>query len=540
MIKPVKSVFAFILSGITIFLSAQEFLPEHSGYLKNEGWEQWVSPVVDSLGNVIMAGSFEGRLIIGDQKIKARGKRDLFIASINPEGAAQWVKTLSGPGYPGNLGIWIDKNQQITLLGFFNDSLCNPDIQWIRSGRNQLFFTELDLTGRFLRSGILLPECKGHILYFAKDTSGSFVLTGTFKKRINLGGREFRSKGKEDVFIVKINSEGIVQNAKVLGGPGEDKPTGLIATGSGYMLYGNFEKTMQAGDSTLVSTGNSDAFIINFDSAFTIRNAFSFGGTKKDEIISVQLDQGGNIYASGTFRDQFRFGNFDLISKGLSDLYVLKLDPQYYPLFCRSWGGPSDDRPASLIIDRYDRLFLSGRFKKEISMGRDTLRTEDRYSDAFLFMMNDSGEVNWSKQFSGRSEENALFLINYDPGRILFTASFFQELVAGDETVETKHLPGLYWALFLDPCSLLNFDLPSEKYLCKGAIDTIDAGAGYASYLWNGGASDRQSMMIADTGLYSIQITDLYGCKASDTIKVIGDSVRIKFKIGRASCRERV
>jgi len=526
-----RSAFTLLLSGFSFFVSAQEYIPEFSGYIQNEHWVQYVSPVRDSLGNIILAGTFENQLTIGNQRLEALGKRDLFISSINRKGIGQWVQTMHGPGYPNVVGIWLDNNQQFSLLGVFNDSLINPNFKCVLPGRNHLFFAQFDRTGKFLQSGILLPGFRGKIMYFAIDSSGNFIFTGTFKRKFNLNNRAFHSNGKEDIFLVKVNSAGRVQNMVTFGGPGADKPSGITGNGDHFLLYGNFEKNMKVGDSTLISAGSTDAFIVRFDSSLTFKEAFSLGGTQKDDIRTVQVDEGGNLYASGTFKNRLPLGSNDLNSNGLSDIYVVKLDTLFHPVYCRSWGGPSNDWPVSFIKDINNRYYLSGSFKKVIRLGEDTLKTEDRFSDAFLLMMNDSGVVSWSKQFSGRSEENALFLLKYDPDRLWFAASFFQEIVSGKERIATNSFPGLYWTLFLDPCSLIHFSLPSDRYLCRGDSNIIDAGPGYASYFWNDGLSHNQSLTVVDTGWYFVQVTDQFGCIASDSIRVSVDSIGIKYQV---------
>jgi uncharacterized protein YegL len=57
--------------------------------------------------------------------------------------------------------------------------------------------------------------------------------------------------------------------------------------------------------------------------------------------------------------------------------------------------------------------------------------------------------------------------------------------------------------------------------LCAGDSVTLDAGAGFASYLWSTGSTDR-SIVVAQPGSFSVFVTDAQGCSGrSDTVTVV-------------------
>ncbi|TVQ15340.1 MAG: T9SS C-terminal target domain-containing protein [Bacteroidetes bacterium] len=49
----------------------------------------------------------------------------------------------------------------------------------------------------------------------------------------------------------------------------------------------------------------------------------------------------------------------------------------------------------------------------------------------------------------------------------------------------------------------------------------LDAGPGYASYLWQDGSSGSQYHQVQNFGLHWVEVTDPWGCRASDTLEVI-------------------
>ena len=69
-----------------------------------------------------------------------------------------------------------------------------------------------------------------------------------------------------------------------------------------------------------------------------------------------------------------------------------------------------------------------------------------------------------------------------------------------------------------------------DTTLCDGGVVLLDAGAGYASYLWNDG-SNQQTLLVTTTGVYQVTVSDANGCSATDdvdiTINNLGPNVEV-------------
>ncbi|ANF52332.1 hypothetical protein A0O34_18220 [Chryseobacterium glaciei] len=61
--------------------------------------------------------------------------------------------------------------------------------------------------------------------------------------------------------------------------------------------------------------------------------------------------------------------------------------------------------------------------------------------------------------------------------------------------------------------------LPESIEFCNGKTVTLDAGSGFASYLWNTGAT-TQTITVSTPGIYSVKVTNNFGCEDIDTIEV--------------------
>ena len=69
--------------------------------------------------------------------------------------------------------------------------------------------------------------------------------------------------------------------------------------------------------------------------------------------------------------------------------------------------------------------------------------------------------------------------------------------------------------VFSNPVLALDY----SPVICKGTIRSLDAGAGFTSYLWNDGTTQRIKAASVP-GTYAVTTTSRDGCKASDTVHI--------------------
>ncbi len=64
------------------------------------------------------------------------------------------------------------------------------------------------------------------------------------------------------------------------------------------------------------------------------------------------------------------------------------------------------------------------------------------------------------------------------------------------------------------------FALGSDTTICDGLTVTLDAGAGYTTYLWND-STTNQTLTASASGIYSVSVADTNGCSTSDSVEVV-------------------
>ncbi|MCU7616801.1 T9SS type B sorting domain-containing protein [Chryseobacterium sp. PBS4-4] len=90
--------------------------------------------------------------------------------------------------------------------------------------------------------------------------------------------------------------------------------------------------------------------------------------------------------------------------------------------------------------------------------------------------------------------------------------------------------------LHLNPKPVIT--LPEDFDFCRGKIVTLDAGAGFVSYLWSTGAT-TQTITVSTPGTYWVKVTNSFGCENTDSIQltysVLGEIVSVNISNNSAT-----
>ncbi len=186
-------------------------------------------------------------------------------------------------------------------------------------------------------------------------------------------------------------------------------------------LTGNFSGTVNFGDTTLTSTGDSDIYVAKVDTSGTILWAESFEATEEFTTCftrGIATDSAGNIYTTGMFLGTVAFGSITLTSD-YSDVFVVKQDAAGTVLWASKFvsQGPNFSTEG-IAVDKQGNIYTVGSFGGLTAIFGDI--TLARYSvgsypgllqDTFVVKQNTSGEVLWAKNFgaSGNSSHNFVY-----------------------------------------------------------------------------------------------------------------------------------
>ncbi len=107
-------------------------------------------------------------------------------------------------------------------------------------------------------------------------------------------------------------------------------------------ITGRFGGNTTIGYTNLTCQGSFDIFVAKLDTDGIWQWAQSIGGAGDDIIGSISVDTDGNVYITGSFNGSVGFGITNLTSQGYYDVFVAKLNTNGGWLWVQSAGGTFD------------------------------------------------------------------------------------------------------------------------------------------------------------------------------------------------------
>lgn len=231
---------------------------------------------------------------------------------------------------------------------------------------------------------------------------GYIVLSGTYSN----DGDVTLNHGGSDVWIVKLDSLGVIEWEKSYGGSNHEEAAFILQTNDGGFVFASETKSND-GDIT-VNNGISDYWVVKINSVGLIEWEKTYGGTETDipKYITQTIDGG---YLVSGFSDSvdgdvsFNYGN--------RDAWVVKIDSFGSIDWEKSYGGSENDYILFANQETDNSFLFSGS-----SYSNDGNLTENNGErDSWIFKTTEEGELIWQKSFGGSgNEESHKALINED------------------------------------------------------------------------------------------------------------------------------
>ncbi|MEO6131528.1 MAG: SBBP repeat-containing protein [Saprospiraceae bacterium] len=233
------------------------------------------------------------------------------------------------------------------------------------------------------------------------------------------------------------------QWAQRLGGPGHDIGHSIKVDPLGNVYNtGHFENTVDfdpgPGTYNLTSAGGSDIFVSKLDVSGNFIWAKSFSGTSDETGLSLFVDAAGNVYTTGESLGTVDFDpgadTFNLISNGVSDIFISKLEPSGNFAWAKTIGGTSSEWGNSVVVDASGNIYITGNFQDTVDFdpgpGVFTLKSSEEY-DCFICKLNASGDFVWAKSLVGPDYSSG-YSIALDVSGNIYTTGFFFSTVDFD------------------------------------------------------------------------------------------------------------
>ncbi|QMU28780.1 hypothetical protein [Adhaeribacter radiodurans] len=194
-----------------------------------------------------------------------------------------------------------------------------------------------------------------------QTSDGGYILGGTSGSGIS-DDKSQANKGPcgeyctSDYWIVKLKADGSKEWDKTIGGDRDDYLTSLQLTSDGGYMLGGSSNSGKSGDKSEENKGKeseygypTDYWIVKLKADGTKEWDKTIGGDSGDELTSLQQTRDGDYILGGT-SSSGKSGDKTEISKGYSDLWLVKIDGKGQKIWDKTYGGMYYDYLASVII----------------------------------------------------------------------------------------------------------------------------------------------------------------------------------------------
>jgi hypothetical protein len=321
------------------------------------------------------------------------GNKDFWIVKMDQSGDLQWEKSLGGSSdeCANSVKQTIDGGYIVAGWTTSNDSMVSGN-----HGMQDMWIVKLGNTGE-----LEWQKCLGgsnyDIAYSIQQTYDTgYIVAGVTGSG---DGDVTMHHGNSDYWLVKLNSSGVIQWQKCLGGSGGENAYSVQQTSdSGYIVAG--ESASIDGD----VTGNhgNDCWIVKLNSLGEIQWEKCYGGTHQDEANDIkQTTDGGYVFAGSTNSTDGDVSG--LHGQWYSDFWVVKISDAGAIQWQKCLGGDSLDIARSVQQTPDGGYIVSG---ETMSINGDVAGNQGQY-DAWIVKVDNSGSIQWQKCVGGTHEDSS-------------------------------------------------------------------------------------------------------------------------------------
>lgn len=284
-------------------------------------------------GYIICGNSYSG--ISGEKTQPSFGSSDYWIIKIDAGGTIQWQQTLGGSYYETATNI-AQTNDGGYLVGGSSTTLIGGNKQSVNHGPSELgealddiWIVKLNSNGNILWDKSIGGDAIDNLKSWSATPDGGVIL-GASSHSNKSGNKTDNRIGTSDYWILKMDENANIQWQKTIGSGGYDDVSSIITTSDGGCLVGGHTESGASGNKTEASRGGLDNWMVKLSATGNIEWDKTLGGSGYDNM-PILLEVEPNGYLVGSTSNSPASGDKLTASKaGSGDMWFAGI--QYTPL----------------------------------------------------------------------------------------------------------------------------------------------------------------------------------------------------------------
>jgi hypothetical protein len=287
----------------------------------NFQWQQSFGGTGSDVGESVIQTNDGGYLIAvksnsndGDV-IGNHGGMDYWVVKLSDTGAIQWQKSLGGSGDEEVQSVIQVSDSSYVIAGRSKSN--DGDVSG-NHGAGDYWIVKIGSTGLLRWQKSLGGNGDDYAFSILQTGQGDYVVVGRSDSN---NGDVSGNHGGSDYWVVKLDSAGTILWQKSMGGSGDDECYSIVDTRSGnYVLAGY---SLSNDGDVIGNHGSEDFWVLKIDSNGIIQWQKTLGGSSWDDAYSIIQSFDGGYVIAGTSNSN----NGDVSENhGLGDAWVVKLD----------------------------------------------------------------------------------------------------------------------------------------------------------------------------------------------------------------------
>jgi hypothetical protein len=218
---------------------------------------------VDSGDNVIATGYYSGSVNFGGGYLPTASSSAIFIVKLSAGGTYTWAKSFGGGSAAAGYSVAVDSSGNAVITGHFQGSADFGGGPLTSAGSFDIFLAKYSANGDYMWAKRFGNTGSDEAYGVAADSAGNVIAIGYFSGTVDFGGGPLTSAGSYDVFVAQYSADGTHQWSKRFGSTGAEIGNAVtVDSGNNAIATGYFQGTVDFGSGPLVSAGMYDIFLL--------------------------------------------------------------------------------------------------------------------------------------------------------------------------------------------------------------------------------------------------------------------------------------
>ena len=383
-----------------------------AGQIGSPGVDVSYGSATDSEGNVYLTGITSGSI-----EGNSQGGFDVWVSKYDRQGQELWREQFGSSGGDRSYGIEIDNEDNIYLTGQTDGDLFSDR----NSPESEAWIAKLDgsngeqIWGRQYGIDVTGGNTTGSF-DLAVDGEGSVYASGLAIKESTLPRDQFDFDVQDDSYVIKFDTDGNQQWFTEFGGPFFDESYGIDVDDQGNVYATGWTQGLVEESDPSRPLLKYDYWLSKLDSSngeVEFTQQFNSSNDGLEFAWDVETDSQGNAYVSG-----WTTGNLAGENDSFNyDPFLAKYNPDGTQEWVRQFGTGGDDAvyTASFDIDSEDNIYVTGYTNS--NLGGDN---QGEY-DTWVAKYDSEGTQQWTQQLGTTEREYGTDVAANEFGEVFVT-----------------------------------------------------------------------------------------------------------------------